>query len=73
MFTEIQHAILPLALRTGGNGDELERAALPTQSLARHWVDRRPLQLVIVSPERDVDTIKLGLATFPTLTWAVTQ
>jgi uncharacterized protein DUF6492 len=64
MFTEIRHAILPLALRSGGNGDELERAALLTESLARHWVDRRPLQLVIVSPERDVDTTRLGLPTF---------
>jgi hypothetical protein len=25
MFTEIRHAILPLALRTGRSGDELER------------------------------------------------
>ena len=64
MFTEIRHAILPLALRTRHKAEELERIALLIESLARHWCDCRPLQLLIVSPERDVDVVSLGLPTF---------
>ena len=64
MFTEIRHAIVPLALRTRHNAEELERIALLIESLACHWCDCRPLQLLIVSPERDVDVVSLGLPTF---------
>ncbi|MBV8190955.1 MAG: hypothetical protein JO339_27185 [Alphaproteobacteria bacterium] len=65
MFTEIRHAVLPLALRKLRGGNELERAALLIESLARHWRDRRPLQLLIVSPERDVDKVQVRLPAFP--------
>jgi hypothetical protein len=65
MLTEIQHAILPLALRSGPKPEELERAALLIESLSQHWLDCKPLQLLVVSPERDVDLVSLGLPNFP--------
>src|SRR5262245_65774184 len=64
MFTEIRHAILPLALRNRRSGDELERTALLIESLARHWVDRKPLRLVVVAPSHDVPIIGSGLPLF---------
>jgi hypothetical protein len=67
MFTEIQHAILPVALRNRPNSEELERTALLIESLSRHWLDSKPLQLLVVSPERDVDVVSLGLPNFPNI------
>jgi hypothetical protein len=64
MFTEIRQAILPLALRNRRSGDELERTALLIESLARHWVDRKPLRLLIVAPPHDVQIIGSGLPLF---------
>jgi hypothetical protein len=64
MFTEIRHAILPLALSSGRNGDELERALLLIESLARHWQDHEPLRLLIVSPHRDVGMVAIRLPSF---------
>lgn len=65
MFAQVQHAILPLALRKRRGADELERAVLLTESLARHWRDRKPLHLLIVSPERGVDKVEVRLPAFP--------
>jgi hypothetical protein len=67
MFTEIRQAILPLALRNRRSGDELERTALLIESLARHWLDRKPLRLLIVAPPRDVEIVGLGLPLFPNI------
>lgn len=64
MLTEVRHAILPLALRNRHGGDELKRAVLLIESLARHWLDRKPLQLLIVSPQRDVDMVRVRLPAF---------
>jgi hypothetical protein len=61
MFTEIHQAILPLALRhLPGRGD-LERTCFLVESLARHWRERRPLELLIVAPAGDGDCIRTTL------------
>jgi hypothetical protein len=64
MFTEIRHAILPLALNRRHGGDDLQRATLLIESLSHHWQDPEPLQLLIVSPHRDVDKVGLRLPAF---------
>src|SRR6266545_551837 len=61
MFTEISQAILPLALRRLHRKDDLQRACLLIETLARHWRDRRPLQLLIVAPARDEHFIRARL------------
>src|SRR5215813_14958808 len=67
MFAEIRNAILPLALRDSRSGGDLDRAALLIESLAHHWLDTQPLQLFIVSPQRDLETIRSKLPTFPNI------
>ena len=64
MFAEIRKAILPIALRNGRGRGDLDRTALLIESLARHWTDRRPLQLLIVSSQRDLETVRLGLPAY---------
>jgi hypothetical protein len=64
MSAEIRMAILPIALRNGRGQGDLDRTALLIESLARHWTDRRPLQLLIVSAQRDLETVGLGLPAF---------
>jgi hypothetical protein len=64
MFTEVRHAILPLAVRDPRSGDELERAVLLIGSLARHWMDHKPMQLIVVSPQRDVELVSERLKAF---------
>ena len=61
MFSEIRQAILPLALRPLQSRGDLARAALLIESLARHWRDTRPFQLLIVAPRRDVDLLRSSL------------
>ena len=39
MFSEVRHAILPLALRKIQRRGDLERAGLLIESLAKHWRD----------------------------------
>jgi hypothetical protein len=39
----------------------LERTCFLVESLARHWRDRRPLELLIVAPPGDGDCIRTGL------------
>jgi hypothetical protein len=65
MFTGIRQAILPLALRPFHRKDDLERTCLLIESLAWHWQDRGPLELLIVSPARDVDFIRASLPRQP--------
>jgi len=61
MFTEVRQAILPLALRRLHRKDDLERTCLLIESLARHWRDERPFELLIVTPDRDADFVRAGL------------
>ncbi len=64
MFSEVRQAILPLALRKLKRRGDLERAGLLIESLARHWRDTQPLQLLIVSPGRDVSLLRSNLPRF---------
>ena len=61
MFAGICQAILPLALRRLHRKDDLQRACLLIETLAQHWRDRQPLQLLIVAPERDEHFIRARL------------
>lgn len=65
MFTEIVQAILPLALRRLHRKDDLDRACLLIESLARHWCDRHQLELLIVAPARDAGAIRASLPSPP--------
>jgi hypothetical protein len=67
MFSEIRQAILPLALRNLARRDDLARASLLISSLAAHWRDSRPLQLLIVSPARNVRQLRVELPRFPNI------
>src|SRR5579871_6003402 len=64
MFSEIRQAILPLALRKLKRRGDLERAGLLIESLAKHWRDRAPLQLLIVAPGSDIQALRTGLPRF---------
>jgi len=61
MFSEVRQAILPLALRKLTRRGDLERTGLLIESLARHWRDKVPFQLLIVSPGRDVELLRRSL------------
>ena len=61
MFTEVRHAILPLALRRLHYKDDLERTCVLIESLGRHWRDRRPFDLLIVAPTPDADLVRASL------------
>ena len=45
MFSEVRHALLPLALRKIQRRGDLERAGLLIESLAKHWRDAKPFKL----------------------------
>jgi len=64
MFSEVRQAILPLALRNLKRRGDLERAGLLIESLAKHWRDSSPLQLLIVAPGGDIQTLRTGLPRF---------
>jgi hypothetical protein len=64
MFSEVRQAILPLALRTLKRRGDLERAGLLIESLAKHWRDSKPFQVLIVSPKRDADLLRNSLPHF---------
>src|SRR6266853_6395367 len=64
MFSEVRHAILPLALRKIQRRGDLERAGLLIESLAKHWRDSKPFRLLIVSPWRDVQLLRTSLPHF---------
>jgi hypothetical protein len=67
MFTEVRQAILPLALRRMKRLDDLGRAGLLIESLARHWRGRSPFELLIVAPRQDVQELRSSLPRFPNL------
>jgi hypothetical protein len=64
MFSEVRQAILPLALRNLKRRGDLERAGLLIESLAKHWRDSKPFQVLIVSPERDAELLHSSLPSF---------
>src|SRR6185437_7216992 len=64
MFSEIRQAILPLTLRNLKRRGDLERAGLLIESLAKHWRDSKPLELLIVSPARDAHLLRTELPRF---------
>lgn len=64
MFSEIRQAILPVALRKLQRRGDLERAGLLIESLAKHWRDSQPFQLLIVAPRRDVFLLRTSLPRF---------
>lgn len=61
MFSEVRRAILPLARRRIRGRDDLERASLLIDSLGRHWQDPLPLELLIVTPRRDVAPVRASI------------
>jgi hypothetical protein len=61
MFSEVRQAILPLALRRLHRRGDLERTRLLIESLAKHWRDPLPFELLIVSPTRDADLLRASL------------
>jgi hypothetical protein len=67
MFSEVRQAILPLALRNLQRRGDLERAGLLIESLACHWRDSVPLELLIVSPRPDVQLLRTSLPRFPNI------
>jgi len=64
MFSEIRQALLPLALRKLQRRGDLERASLLIESLAKHWRDSQPFQLLIVAPRGDVSLLRSSLPRF---------
>src|SRR5882757_3972416 len=64
MFSEIRQALLPLALRKLQRRGDLERAGLLIESLAKHWRDSQPFQLLIVAPRNDVALLRANLPRF---------
>jgi hypothetical protein len=71
MFAEVRQAILPLALRNLKRRGDLERAALLIESLAKHWRDRKPFELLIVAPGGDAELLRANLPRFPNIEVAV--
>ena len=64
MFSEIRQAILPIALRNLKRRGDLERAGLLIESLAKHWRDSQPFQVLIVAPRSDVSLLRSSLPHF---------
>ena len=67
MFSQIDQAILPLALRKLKRRGDLERAGLLIESLAKHWRDSKPFKLLIVSPAGDTQLLRSDLPRFPNI------
>jgi Family of unknown function (DUF6492) len=65
MFSEVRQAILPIALRNLKRRGDLERAGLLVESLAKHWRDSKPFELLVVAPAVDVAALRNGLPRFP--------
>jgi hypothetical protein len=71
MFSEVRQAILPLALRPIMRRGDLERAGLLIESLAKHWRDSKPFELLIVAPGRDAHLLRTSLPRFPNINVSV--
>ena len=67
MFSEVRQAILPLALRNIKRRGDLERAGLLIESLAKHWRDSKPFELLIVAPAADTQLLRTSLPRFPNI------
>ncbi len=67
MFSEICQGILPLALRNITRRGDLERAGLLIESLAKHWKDRKPFELLIIAPSSDASLLRQSLPRFPNI------
>ena len=67
MFKEVRQAILPLALRNLKRRGDLERAGLLIESLAKHWRDSKPFELLIVAPAVDTHLLRTSLPRFPNI------
>ena len=67
MFSEVRQAILPLALRNIKRRGDLERAGLLIESLAKHWCDSKPFELLIVAPAADTPLLRTSLPRFPNI------
>lgn len=64
MFTEVRQGILPIALRTIKRRGDLERAGLLVESLAKHWRDSKPFELLILAPDVDITLLRSALPRF---------
>jgi hypothetical protein len=65
MIMEVRQAILPLALRRHTQRwDDLERASLLIETLARHWRGHAAFELLVVAPRRDVGVLRSNLPRF---------
>jgi hypothetical protein len=71
MFSEVRQAILPLALRKIKRRGDLERAGLLIESLAKHWRDTKPFELLIVAPTADTRLLRTSLPRFPRINVSV--
>ena len=67
MFSEVRQAILPLALRKIKRRGDLERAGLLIESLAKHWRDSKPFQLLIIAPLNDTHLLRTSLPRCPNI------
>jgi hypothetical protein len=67
MFSEVRHAILPLALRRIKRRGDLGRAGLLIESLGRHWRDSKPFELLIVAPGSDAAILRSILPQMPNI------
>lgn len=67
MFSEIRQGILPLALRNIQRRGDLARAGLLIESLAKHWRDTKPFELLIIAPKRDTSLLRTSLPRFPNI------
>ncbi len=67
MFSEVRQGILPLALRNIKRRGDLERAGLLIESLAKHWRDSKPFELLIIAPNRDAGLLRTELPRFPNI------
>ena len=56
-----------MALRKPRGPGDLDRASLLIESLAYHWLDTNPLQLMIVSPQHDLEVIRSKLPAYPNI------
>src|SRR3984893_8937498 len=71
MFSEVRHAILPLDLRKIQRRGDLERAGLLIESLAQHWRDTQPFELLIVSHGRATHLLRTSLPRFSNINVSV--
>src|SRR5260370_25188860 len=71
MFSDVRHAMLPLALRKIQRRGDLERAGLLIESLAKYWRDTKPFELLIVSPGSDTHLLRTSLPRFSNINVSV--